>query len=101
MRLSSRVSRQAHSLHRHRTEDRERTGMRVGQKGTCSDLPLKLASPSSRNTCSTRWATAIGSQMVARDEEAVPLNQYLPAVVTACVLQVFNLARQIPGIDVA
>ena len=31
---------------------------------------------------------------------AVPLNQHLPAVVTACVLEVFNLARQIPGIDV-
>jgi len=39
--------------------------------------------------------------MVARNEVAEPLNQHLLAVVTACVLQVPNLARQIPGVDVA
>ena len=38
--------------------------------------------------------------MVARDEVAVPLNQQLLAAVTTCVLQVPNLARQIPRIYV-
>src|SRR5713226_4171339 len=39
--------------------------------------------------------------MVARNEVAVPLNQKLPAVETACVLKVSYLARHIPRIDVA
>ena len=66
-----------------------------------SDLSLKLASPSSGNPCSARRATTIRSQMIAGDEVAVPLNQHLLAVVTVCVLQIPNLARQIPDVDVA
>src|SRR2546425_10767840 len=69
-------------------------------KGTGCNLSSKRGIPPSRNADATRWAATLRSEVVARDEISVTLDEKLPTLRASGVLPVADHAWQVPGIDV-
>src|SRR6266851_505486 len=69
-------------------------------KGTGCNLSPKRGIPPSGNACATRWAATLRSEMVARDEIPVTLDEKLPTLRASGVLPVADQAWQVSGIDV-
>src|SRR6266851_1653645 len=63
-------------------------------------LSTKRGIPPSGNAGTTRWAATLRSEVVARDEIPVTLDEKLPTLRASGVLPVADHAWQVPGIDV-
>src|SRR6185369_17451360 len=71
------------------------------QERTFRYLVLKFGGPSARNRCLTGGALAVSRHAVFLHQIALPPDQHLAALMTACIFQITDPSRQVPGINVS